>query len=84
MALDGGPSADGLDYLREICDQAAPLLRSPGGFLALETAGPEQVAALEAYLETAEAHRGRWQDVLRVADYYGVVRFLTARRARAG
>jgi release factor glutamine methyltransferase len=89
-ALDGGPDG-GLTSLAPICAGAAAAL-APGGFLALETAGEAQAAAVAALLrgarEDAAAAGGggsgpspAFVDVAVVPDCFGVPRFVTANRA---
>jgi release factor glutamine methyltransferase len=72
LALDGGP--DGLELVRRIVS-AAPTLLVPGGRLWLETAGPEQVAAVRRWLERAAPE---WSDIRVRADLAGCLRFVGA------
>lgn len=80
-ALDGGPG-DGLDSLAPICAGAATML-APGGFLALETAGRDQAAAVASLLRRATGTARStppFVDVKVVIDCFGVERFVTAYR----
>ncbi|KAK9831693.1 hypothetical protein WJX74_006366 [Apatococcus lobatus] len=69
-ALDGG-GLDGLPAVESVC-RAALLLLKPGGFLAIETGGPEQTQHVAGLLGPC------FQRVEEKADLSGVVRFVTA------
>ncbi|GMH39192.1 hypothetical protein BSKO_07090 [Bryopsis sp. KO-2023] len=74
LALDGGPG-DGTEHVMKILKTSAIFLVA-GGFMGLETNGEDQSrAAMGAVSET-----GFFEDVRIHADYYGVERFVTARR----
>eukprot|EP00210_Caulerpa_lentillifera_P001642 g1578.t1 len=75
LALDGG-SVHGTESLNTILDQAGVHL-VPGGFLALETQGLEQI---EQLVNIIKIHRTetQFERVKTHMDYYGVERFLTA------
>jgi release factor glutamine methyltransferase len=70
-ALDGGQ--DGLDLVRQLCNQAASLLK-PGGLLALEI-GHDQGEAARELLSTPD-----WNTIQILPDYQGRQRFALALR----
>jgi release factor glutamine methyltransferase len=78
LALDGG--ADGLELVRRIVS-AAPTLLGPGGRLWLETAGPEQVAAVQRWLERAPE---LWPHIMVRPDLTDCDRFIGAAWAGRG
>jgi release factor glutamine methyltransferase len=72
-ALDGGP--DGLDVIRRLVAQAAPLLQA-GGLLAMEV-GAGQAPAVRAMVE----RDGRYEASCATPDLAGIERVVAARRS---
>ena len=73
-AIDGGP--DGLALIRRLVAEA-PRWLGPGAPLVLETAGGDQIDAVEALMRTVG-----FTDIATRRDLAGMVRFVAGRRSR--
>lgn len=73
-AIDGGP--DGLALIRRLVAEA-PRWLGPGAPLVLETAGGDQIDAVEALMRTVG-----FTDIATRRDLAGIVRFVAGRRSR--